>query len=61
MIKSKEVNDYVTEQLRRYKAGEAWIGATDTLIEGKFVWMDGSHVNYTNWGLWEGGGDTDDC
>jgi len=61
MIKSKEVNDYVTEQLRRYKAGDAWIGATDMLIEGAFVWMDGTPVKYTNWGWWEGKSDTADC
>lgn len=27
-----------------------WIGANDLLLEGRFVWEDGTPLNYTNWG-----------
>ena len=27
-----------------------WIGGSDVMLEGTFVWEDGSRVNYTNWG-----------
>lgn len=28
---------------------EAWIGFTDTSLEGTFVWVDGQPVTFTNW------------
>ena len=27
-----------------------WIGASDVLLEGRFLWEDGTPCNYTNWG-----------
>ena len=27
-----------------------WIGASDILLEGRFVWEDRTPLNYTNWG-----------
>ncbi|XP_022108622.1 alpha-N-acetylgalactosamine-specific lectin-like [Acanthaster planci] len=30
-----------------------WLGLTDTLNEGQFVWIDGAIVTYTDWGAVE--------
>ena len=40
-----------------------WIGATDTLSEGNFVWMSGAPWSYTNWhsGEPDEGGNGEDC
>ena len=45
-IKSKEVNEFI------YKLGKGnclWLGASDELNEGNWIWRDGSAVTYTNW------------
>jgi hypothetical protein len=28
-----------------------WIGASDTVVDGTFVWTDGSPILFSNWGL----------
>jgi hypothetical protein len=28
-----------------------WIGASDTVVDGTFVWTDGSSILFSNWGL----------
>ena len=33
----------------KVKADHLWLGATDELAEGAWVWVDGSPVNFTNW------------
>ena len=38
-------NAYVSNIL----PGHFWIGYTDELVEGSFVWIDGSTSSYTNW------------
>ncbi|XP_020833792.2 low affinity immunoglobulin epsilon Fc receptor isoform X2 [Phascolarctos cinereus] len=45
-IKSKEEQDFLTQ--RANKKG-SWIGLRDLDIEGEFIWMDGSPLNYINW------------
>ncbi|XP_061896727.1 galactose-specific lectin nattectin-like isoform X2 [Entelurus aequoreus] len=29
--------------------GPTWIGFTDAVVEGSFIWTDGSIVDFTNW------------
>jgi len=42
--------------------GHLWIGMTDVVSEGDFVWSDGSAVDYTNWHSGQpGGGDVENC
>lgn len=31
-------------------ASSLWIGASDTVVDGSFVWSDGSAIVFTNWG-----------
>ncbi|XP_068950199.1 low affinity immunoglobulin epsilon Fc receptor isoform X1 [Petaurus breviceps papuanus] len=45
-IKSKEEQAFLTQKAN--KKG-SWIGLRDLDIEGEFVWMDGSPLNYSNW------------
>ena len=44
-INDADENIYVSSIL----PGHFWIGYTDELVEGTFVWVDGSTSTYTNW------------
>lgn len=43
------LEDLVLEQV-----GNVWLGGTDAGEEGSWVWSDGSHFSFTNWGPGEG-------
>jgi len=45
-ISSQEENDLVFNSMG---SGHVWIGFTDQVSEGNFVWVTGEAVNYTNW------------
>ncbi|XP_074061188.1 low affinity immunoglobulin epsilon Fc receptor [Macrotis lagotis] len=45
-IKSREEQNFLTQKAN--KKG-SWIGLRDLDVEGKFIWMDGSSLNYTYW------------
>ncbi|XP_023560907.1 low affinity immunoglobulin epsilon Fc receptor isoform X2 [Octodon degus] len=45
-IHSQEQQDFLTKLAK--KEG-TWIGLRDLDIEGQFLWMDGSSVDYSNW------------
>jgi hypothetical protein len=42
------VNTFINSQVDFF-----WIGINDVTVEGKFEWMSGEPVNYTNWALGE--------
>lgn len=52
LVKSKDVSDYVIDKLVLdfNNANKIWIGLSDRLKEGTYVWEDGSPLgDYTNW------------
>ncbi|XP_007489600.2 low affinity immunoglobulin epsilon Fc receptor isoform X1 [Monodelphis domestica] len=59
-IKSREEQVFLNRNAN--KKG-SWIGLRDLDIEGIFLWMDGSSLNYTNWGRGEPNnqGQGEDC
>src|SRR3954471_4996661 len=54
-IQSLKENDDLKAALvnQCYGSEVVWIGLSDELNEGTFVWYDGSPVTYTNWGSGE--------
>ncbi|XP_036902809.1 low affinity immunoglobulin epsilon Fc receptor isoform X2 [Sturnira hondurensis] len=59
-IHSQEEQDFLAKYVN--KKG-SWIGLRDLNIEGEFVWMDGSTLDYSNWrpGEPNNGGEGEDC
>ncbi|XP_054422207.1 low affinity immunoglobulin epsilon Fc receptor [Pteronotus mesoamericanus] len=59
-IHSQEEQDFLAKHVN--KKG-SWIGLRDLNIEGEFVWMDGSPLEYSNWrpGEPNNGGQGEDC
>ncbi|KAM6168132.1 low affinity immunoglobulin epsilon Fc receptor [Erethizon dorsatum] len=45
-IHSQEEQDFLTKHANKE---DSWIGLRDLDIEGEFIWMDGSSVDYSNW------------
>ncbi|KAG8519254.1 Low affinity immunoglobulin epsilon Fc receptor [Galemys pyrenaicus] len=45
-VHSQEEQDFLTKHANRKGS---WIGLQDLDIEGEFVWMDGSPLDYSNW------------
>jgi hypothetical protein len=42
-------NDWLASQ----ELGAAWLGASDSAVEGTWVWVDGSSLGYANWNTTE--------
>jgi tRNA A-37 threonylcarbamoyl transferase component Bud32 len=51
IIKSAGENAFVQRLVTEANLQEAWLGGTDEVQEGKWVWVDGTPFKYTNWGL----------
>ena len=43
------------------KVGWSWIGFNDIVVDGRFVWSDGSPNGYANWNPGEPSGGREDC
>ena len=49
-IESAEENDFLMKTFLTASNGTYWIGLSDQVKEGEWIWTDGSLlVNYTNW------------
>ncbi len=42
-------NDFLTKLVLDAGKRESWLGATDEVEEGKWVWVDGTRMDYKNW------------
>lgn len=63
-IESAEENDFLTRTFLKAPEGTYWIGLSDQMIEGKWIWTDESLLGkYTNWGKSNPNnlGDNQDC
>lgn len=50
-IESAEENDFLTKTFLEATSGTYWIGLSDQVTEGEWIWTDGSLLeNYNNWG-----------
>jgi hypothetical protein len=50
VVTSEEQNDFSTRLVSGYGLDAAWLGATDERVEGRWVWVDGTLMGYSNWG-----------
>ncbi len=50
VVTGKQQNDFLTKLVTTTGKAEAWLGATDEVKEGTWVWVDGSAMTYKNWG-----------
>ena len=49
IIKDYAHNQFITDLVRAAGKETAWLGATDEVDEGHWLWVDGQKMDYTNW------------
>ncbi|CAL1527110.1 unnamed protein product [Lymnaea stagnalis] len=57
LVKTPDLQDFLYNQLAHYynhTHDKVWIGLNDIAAEDKFVWEDGTSLNYSNWASGEG-------
>ena len=50
VVRGEAENRFVTSLLTAKGLGAAWLGATDEQVEGRWVWVDETEMQYQNWG-----------
>lgn len=55
VITSANENDFVTSLARKHSMERVWIGITDRVREGEWVWVTGERVSYSKWHRWSNG------
>ena len=48
-VRSEEENEFLVKMLMGKVPDGFWLGATDEVQEGRWLWSDGSPVTYVNW------------
>jgi hypothetical protein len=49
VVKSEEENRFLTTLVRARGIDVVWLGATDEKLEGRWVWVDGEPMRYSDW------------
>ncbi len=49
VVRDEYTNRFLTIQVNQEGLGGAWLGATDERVEKRWVWVDGTPMNYDNW------------
>jgi formylglycine-generating enzyme required for sulfatase activity len=49
VVTSDAQNRFLTDLVRSGGLDSSWLGATDERIEGRWVWVDGTPMRYSNW------------
>ncbi|MBS0260613.1 MAG: DUF1080 domain-containing protein [Planctomycetes bacterium] len=47
--RSREENEFLFNLAKPFPIDGVWLGATDRIQEGKWIWGDGTALGYTNW------------
>ncbi|GMI34434.1 hypothetical protein TeGR_g1892, partial [Tetraparma gracilis] len=51
IVLSDEANEVLANAAAQFGANSIWLGATDEEVEGEWVWVDGTPVNFTRWDM----------
>ena len=54
VVTSAKENQFLISLLQANQVKQAWLGATDELMEGQWVWIDGSAPRFSDWHRWDG-------
>ncbi len=49
VVKSEDENQFLMSQMKSQGVSVVWLGATDEKVEGRWVWVDGEPLRYSNW------------
>jgi type 1 glutamine amidotransferase len=51
VVSSEQENRFLTSLVKERMLGGAWLGATDEQSEGRWIWVDGTPLRYSNWDI----------
>ncbi|HEX4132962.1 MAG TPA: SUMF1/EgtB/PvdO family nonheme iron enzyme [Pirellulales bacterium] len=49
VVNSADENQFIADLMKSGGVNEAWLGATDEKKEGRWIWVDGTAMQYSNW------------
>ena len=50
IVRNAAENQFLAAMMKAGGLDAAWLGATDAKVEGRWVWVDGTNMSYSNWG-----------
>ena len=48
-VKNRQQQEEIYKLAARFELHSVWLGASDRISEGKWMWWDGSNLDFTNW------------